>query len=73
MISNSLSQAALADHIHLDPQKLLKLFYQSSMIQKSRPFLELHQQVYIALRFGLPPGHRVECTNIASTVPMRRI
>lgn len=67
-ISESESQALLADHVDLAPEELLQLEPQGCMVQQAPPRFHRDKQIKIALFVGLASGYRPEDPDIPRAV-----
>jgi len=48
------------DDVHPDAQEFLKVLKQADVIKKRRTWLEVHEQIQIAVRASLSPGDGAE-------------
>ena len=53
-------ERAPRDDVHPDAQEFLKVLEQADVIKKRRPWLEVHEQIQVAVRASLSPGDRAE-------------
>jgi hypothetical protein len=63
-------ESAPRDDVNSDAQKLLKILEQADVIKKRSAWLEIHQQVEIAIWASLSPSDRAEhCNPMSPALP----
>ena len=60
-------ERAPRDDVHPDAEEFLKVLEQTDVNKKRRAWLEVHEQIQVAVRAGLSPGDRAECCALAQT------
>jgi hypothetical protein len=53
-------ERAPRDNVHPDAQEFLEVLEQADVIKKRRTWLEVHEQIHVAVRAGLSPGDGAE-------------
>jgi len=66
-------ERAPRDDVHPDAQEFLKVLKQADVIKKRRTWLEVHEQIQIAVRASLSPGDGAEHRDpMSPTIPRDR-
>ena len=59
------AEAALREHLHLSSEKLLKVLLQSDHIEPRSAWLDIDEEVDVALLMIIPARNRAEHSDIA--------